>query len=197
MSGQDLGVGQDGTLRVVFDANDSMSKAEEEEGNFEEPEDLIDLTQLRAQFFPDLNALKSKVISQELSGFCFAQDPSATDETTFFQDNTMADDNGDDSIDAFAAMANAPAGKDFFAGDDYGGGMGMMDQDDFDNSNSNGSVGPPGDGQGGGPFVPFNPCNAPNQRDLMLTMNDEDGGGMTDYFNKNFAQNWAGPEHRK
>ncbi|KAF9033685.1 condensin complex subunit 2/barren, partial [Rhodocollybia butyracea] len=63
--------------------------------------------------------------------------------------------------------------------------------------NSNRSVGPPGDGQGGGPFVPFNPRNAPNQRDLMLTMNDEDGGGMTDYFNKNFAQNWTGPKHWK
>ncbi|KAF9070999.1 condensin complex subunit 2/barren, partial [Rhodocollybia butyracea] len=197
-----LGVGQDGTLHIVFDASDSMSKAEEEEGNFEEPEDLIDLTQLRAQFFPNLDVLKSKVISQELSNFCFAQDLLATNETTFFQDNTMADNNGNDGIDAFVAMANAPAGKDFFAGDDtggdnYGGGMGMMDQDDFGDSNLNGSVGPPGDGQGGGPFVPFNPRNAPNQRDLMLTMNDEDGGGMTDYFDKNFVQNWAGPKHWK
>ncbi|KAF9064406.1 condensin complex subunit 2-domain-containing protein [Rhodocollybia butyracea] len=171
-----LGVGQDRTLHVVFDASDSMRKAEEEEGNFEEPKDLIDLTQLRAQFFPDLDALEGKVISQELSDFCFAKDPLATNETTFFQDNTMADDNGDDGIDAFAVMANAPAGDDT-GGDNYGGGMGMMDQDDFGDSNSNKSVGPPGDGQGGGPFVPFNPCNALNQRDLMLTMNDKDRGG--------------------
>ncbi|KAF9061748.1 hypothetical protein BDP27DRAFT_1428594 [Rhodocollybia butyracea] len=111
-----------------------MSKAEEEEGNFEEPNDLIDLTQLCAQFFPDLDVLKSKVISQELSDFCFAQDPLATNETTFFQDSTMADDNGDDGIDAFAAMADAPAGDDT-GGDNYGGGMGMMDQDDFGDSN--------------------------------------------------------------
>ena len=40
-----LGVGQDGSLRVVFDASDSASKEEEE--NIEEPEDLINLTQLR------------------------------------------------------------------------------------------------------------------------------------------------------
>lgn len=191
-----LGVGQDRTLHVVFDASDSMRKAEEEEGNFEEPKDLIDLTQLRglylvsfiwlfslnilltAQFFPDLDALEGKVISQELSDFCFAKDPLATNETTFFQDNTMADDNGDDGIDAFAVMANAPAGDDT-GGDNYGGGMGMMDQDDFGDSNSNKSVGPPGDGQGGGPFVPFNPCNALNQRDLMLTMNDKDRGGTS------------------
>lgn len=44
-----LGVGQDGSLRVVFDASDSASKEEEE--NVEEPEDLIDLTRLRGWSF--------------------------------------------------------------------------------------------------------------------------------------------------
>lgn len=105
------------------------------------------------------------------------------------------------------AVEDGPPGpvEDFFAGDDTpGDGYGgvTMDGDDYGEGNSNGgSVGPPGDGQdgpsGAGPFVPFDPRHAPNQRDLMLAMNDEDGGGMMDYFDKTFLQNWAGPEHWK
>ncbi|KAJ3732026.1 condensin complex subunit 2/barren [Lentinula guzmanii] len=196
-----LGVGQDGNLRVVFDASDSISKEDED---VYEPEDPIDLTQLRAEFIPDLDALQSKVISRELSGFSFTQNLSMNDDTTFYQDDTIADDIGDDDDDHFGAMmvdgAPAPV-EDFFVGDDAVGddyGTGMMDGDDMGDGNSNGSVGPLGDGQGStGPFVPFDPRHAPNQRDLMLAMNTEDGGGMMDYFDNTFLQNWAGPEHWK
>ncbi|KIK61593.1 hypothetical protein GYMLUDRAFT_42605 [Collybiopsis luxurians FD-317 M1] len=207
-----LGVGSDGSLRVVFDASDSVGKTEEEEENIEEPEDLIDLTQLRADFLPDLDALQSKAISHELSDFAFSSNSLMNDNLSFFQDNTTMGgigddgDDDDDSVDAFGAMVDgdgAPAPiEDFFAGDDavnddFGGGM-MMDGEDFGEGNSNGSVGPSVDGQGSaGSYVTFDPRQAPNQRDLMLAMNNEDGGGMMDYFDKNFLQNWAGPEHWK
>ncbi|KAH7872991.1 condensin complex subunit 2/barren [Lentinula edodes] len=196
-----LGVGQDGSLRVVFDASDSISK--EDEDDLHEPEDLIDLTQLRAEFIPDLDGLQSKAISQELSDFSFTQNPLMNDDTTFFQDDTIADGFDDDDDDGFEAMMvdGAPPVEDFFVGDDAVGddyGAGMMDGEDLGDANSNGSVGPMGNGQGGTEqFVPFDPRHAPNQRDLMLAMNTEDGGGMMDYFDNTFLQNWAGPEHWK
>ncbi|KAJ4473685.1 condensin complex subunit 2/barren [Lentinula aciculospora] len=195
-----LGVGQDGSLRVVFDASDSISKEYEED--LQEPEDLIDLTQLRAEFVPDLDALQSKVISQELSDFSFTQNPSMNDDTTFFQDDAIVD-NIDDDDDDFGAMmvdGDPPPVEDFFVGDDAVGddyGVGRMGGDDLGDGNSNGSVGPDDVQGGAGPFVPFDPRHAPNQRDLMLAMNTEDGGGMMDYFDNTFLQNWAGPEHWK
>ncbi|KAJ3720943.1 condensin complex subunit 2/barren [Lentinula raphanica] len=200
-----LGVGQDGNLRVVFDASDSISKEDEED--VYEPEDLIDLTQLRADFLPDLDALQTKLISRELSDFSFTQNPSLNNDNTFYQDDTIVDGLvDDDDDDNFGAMmvddAGAPAPvEDFFVGDDAVGddyGAGMMDDDDAGEANSNGSVGPLEDGQSGtGSFVPFDPRQVPNQRDLMLAMNPEDGGGMMDYFDNTFLQNWAGPEHWK
>lgn len=45
-----LGVGADGSLRVVFDAGDSMPKDEEEEPLLEEPPDAVDLSYLRSTF---------------------------------------------------------------------------------------------------------------------------------------------------
>lgn len=125
------------------------------------------------------------------------------DDTTFFQDDTIADGFDDDDDDGFEAMMvdGAPPVEDFFVGDDAVGddyGVGMVDGDDLGDANSNGSVGPMDNGQGGsGQFVPFDPRHAPNQRDLMLAMNTEDGGGMMDYFDNTFLQNWAGPEHWK
>lgn len=44
-----LGVGPDGSLRVVFDASDSTGKGEDDDEPFEEPQDEIDLSYLRSE----------------------------------------------------------------------------------------------------------------------------------------------------
>lgn len=160
------------------------------------------------EFLPDLNVLEDKAISHSLAEFAFAKDAFTFDESTFFQDNTRDDDDDDDDnngpdmgADGFAMDIDggAPAAEDFFAGanavnDDYGGGD--MGGDDY--GGSNGSVGPAGEGEGPGVFVPFDPRRAPNERDLVMAMTDADGDeGMMDYFDQNFLKNWAGPEHWK
>jgi len=53
------------------------------------------------------------------------------------------------------------------------------------------------DGPATGPYIPFDPRNVPNQRDLVMAMADADENGALDYFDKNFMKNWAGPEHWK
>lgn len=44
-----LGVGSEGSLRVVFDASDSMGKGGEDEDPLEEPEDEVDFSYLRSE----------------------------------------------------------------------------------------------------------------------------------------------------
>lgn len=218
-----LGVGMDGGLRVVFDAGDSLGKVEEEEVILE-PEDDVDLSHLRSlsyrflfstlltsfteEFLPDLLVLESKAISHSLADFSFAKDSFTFDDTTFFEDNSRHDgDNDSDAGGHDMAMDHSapPMEEDFFVGadavgDDYGGGdLGGGGEYGGDNQ-SNGSVGPPGEGEGGrpGPFVPFDPRRIPNERDLVLAMTDADAeGGALDYFDQTFMKNWAGPEHWK
>ncbi|KAF8075066.1 condensin complex subunit 2/barren [Lyophyllum atratum] len=203
-----LGIGSDGGMRVVFDASDSMGKVEEEEV-VEEPEDEIDISYLRKEFLPDLAALDDKAISHSLAGFAFSKNAFSIDETTFFQDNTRHDLDDDDDDGNDAGMGgdgmdvDTGGPEDFFVGadavhEDYGGDM--MGGDDYGgDNNSNGSVGPQGGGEGQpGPFVPFDPRRAPNERDLVMAMTEADGEeGMMDYFDQNFLKNWAGPEHWK
>ncbi|THU91518.1 barren, partial [Dendrothele bispora CBS 962.96] len=201
-----LGVGQDGGLRVVFDASDSVAKAEDEEV-VEEPEDLIDLSLLRKDFLPDLGVLEDLAICPSLEDFSFSNN-NFHDDTTFFQDDTQVDDDEDDSNDFGAnhdmAMDNDdhPV-EDFFVGDDAvvddyaGGGFDMIGGDD---DNSSTGAGPSGEVAVGEPgsFVPFDPRRIPDQRDLILAMTDENSGGTLDYFGEDFIRkNWAGPEHWK
>ncbi|KAF8159810.1 condensin complex subunit 2/barren [Crassisporium funariophilum] len=211
-----LGLGSVGCMRVIFDASDSMGKVDEEEV-INEPEDDVDLSFLRKEFLPDLTVLEDKAISHSLSGFAFAKNSFSFDDTTFFQDDPQnRDDDDDDGNSAagdnpgfqmdFEDASGAPV-QDFFVGadavgDDYGGDMGGGDNYGGGGDNhSNGSVGPTGDGEDvgrPGPFVPFDPRRLPNERDLVLAMNDADGeGGALTYFDQNFLKNWAGPEHWK
>ena len=44
-----LGVGIDGSLRVVFDAGDSMGNGDEDDAPLEEPSEDIDLSYLRSE----------------------------------------------------------------------------------------------------------------------------------------------------
>ncbi|KAJ7257937.1 condensin complex subunit 2/barren [Mycena haematopus] len=218
-----LGTGSEAGLRVIFDASDCVGKVDEDE-DMNEPEDAVDLTELRSLFLPDLAIVEDKEIAPSLADFSFMHGAggSGVDETTFFQDNTHHFDNDDNDEDNDAgpgdysmnADVNAPPAEDFFVGDeavneDYEGDF--MGGDDYGGSNgSNGSglaseqgagAGGGGGGGGGGPrgpggMVPFDPRRPPNE--LIMAMTDADGeGGMMDYFDKNFSKNWAGPEHWK
>ncbi|THH28569.1 hypothetical protein EUX98_g5607 [Antrodiella citrinella] len=206
-----LGVGTDGSLRVVFDAGDSMGKPDEDEVLLEEPPDEIDMSFLRKEFFPNLDLLEDKAISHSLEGFTFSKDAFAFDETTMFRDNQSRED-GDDSDNELAPFEAGqdfpepmdvdgdapPHVEDFFvgdqaAGDDYYEGPDDMGGDDGSAVPEGGAPGHPA------PLVPFDPRRGPNERDLILAMTDADqeGGMMMDYFQQTFVKNWAGPEHWK
>ena len=99
------------------------------------------------------------------------------------------------------------ANQEGYTGDgDFGGDGGYGGDDDFGGDGDGVSVGADADhhadghmqGQGRGTFVPFDPTNGPNGRDLIMAMVDPDAeGGTMDYFDKNVLKNWAGPEHWK
>ncbi|KAL4246253.1 Condensin complex subunit 2 [Abortiporus biennis] len=220
-----LGVGSDGSLRVVFDASDSRGADDEEAEPLEEAPDEVDLSYLRQQFLPDLDVLDEKAITHSLEGFSFTKDAFAFDETTLFRDDPTADDGDGDDDDE-----NQPFADDGFPDDTGGAPMdvdGPSPEEDFfvgdqavgddyvpDDAVSpsgfgggeDGSMGPDGGGAGHaepgqpGQFVPFDPRRVPNERDLILAMTDadKDGSGvMMDYFDQSFLKNWAGPEHWK
>ncbi|KAL0953512.1 hypothetical protein HGRIS_004736 [Hohenbuehelia grisea] len=195
-----LGLGSKGALRVVFDASDFMGVEEEEV--IDEIEDDVDLAFLRKEFLSDFTILDSKTVAPSLAGFSFSKDTFSFDEASLFHETQLdLDDDGDDQGAPETGFDDAGAAEDFFVGDQavnddfYGGG------DDYGGDNmSNGSVGPDGDNPGGppGPFVPFDPRNAPKERELVMAMTDGDAeGGMMDYFDQTFLKNWAGPEHWK
>ncbi|KAI0666748.1 condensin complex subunit 2/barren [Trametes maxima] len=219
-----LTVTPDGSLRVVFDASDSVAKGEEEEQPLEEPRDDVDLSYLREHFLPDIEAIDEQEISQSLEDFAFGKDSFSADDT-FFRDGTQApifdDDDDDDGIGGFnddlndfgnpmdvdGGSGSAAPVEDFFVGgnavpdefnadynQDYGGGGGGGD-----NASVGGSDDIGGEPRPDGPFVPFDPRKAANGRDLVMAMADAEaeGGVMMDYFDANFLKNWAGPEHWK
>jgi condensin complex subunit 2 len=101
-------------------------------------------------------------------------------------------------------IAPAEDAQDFFAGDDVGAGddyegfggdagyaHGGGDADEMDEEGTgNANAGQPG-------FVPFDPRQVPDQRDLVMAMTEEGGASMMDYFDASITKNWAGPEHWK
>ncbi|KAH8093297.1 condensin complex subunit 2/barren [Cristinia sonorae] len=208
-----LGVGTDGSLRVVFDAGDSMGNGDEDDTPLEEPPEDIDLSYLREQFLPNLELLENKAISHSLQSFSFSKDSFAFDETTMFRDNGHDDNDDDDNEPApfepgpdFGAPMDVdgeadapPPAEDFFIGDQAAGDDYYEGPDDFA-GHDQGSADPEGEQPGRpAPLVPFDPRRGPNERDLILAMTDADqeGGMMMDYFDQTFVKNWAGPEHWK
>ena len=154
------------------------------------------------EFIPDITVLEDKAISHSLSEFSFSKNAFVFEDATFQNDTMFADDesnaeNNDDFELNLDVGAEAP--EDFFVGadavgDDYGGGG-----DYGGDNNSNGSVGPVDDGGGNGPpgpYVAFDPRQAPNGRDLILALAETDGNSL-EYFDQTFLKNWAGPEHWK
>ncbi|KAI8974563.1 barren [Trametes punicea] len=215
-----LTIAPDGSLRVVFDASDSVAKGGEEEQPLEEPREEIDLSYLREHFLPDLDAIDEQEISHSLQGFSFGKDSFSVDDA-FLRDGTQAaevDDDDEDGVDGFNDAAHdfegamdvdggsgsaAPV-QDFFVGgeavpDDYVGDYAADYGPGGDNVSLGGSDDAGGEARPTGPVVPFDPRRAPNERALIMAMADADadGGVMMDYFDSNFLKNWAGPEHWK
>jgi condensin complex subunit 2 len=209
-----LGLGSDGGMRVIFDASDSVFQ--EEADVVDEPEDLVDISALRQDFLPDFTVLEDKVISRSLAGFAFGKpfDPDGDLEeqipATQYGINDGDDDDDGDSVDvptgSFGMDVDGAPVEDFFAGaeainEDYGYSAGRGE--DYGDGEGGGSAGPEGDmggdgdgAVGTGPFVPFDPRNVPNEKELVLAMSGGDGDEHAfDYFDSNFLKNWAGPEH--
>ncbi|KAF8845187.1 barren [Paxillus ammoniavirescens] len=211
-----IGVGNDGGLRVVFDASDSMARVVDEEEPQLEPEEEVDLGYLRTQFLPDLDILEDKAIAHSLAGFSFAHDSLTLDDTTLYRDDTRIEDDGDDGNEpGFGAFGENNAmdinagglaqTEDFFQGDqavedDYGGADGGFGGDEY-GGGDNGSPGADaeqGQGTRPGAFVLFDPRRVPTERDLVMAMTDGNGdSGIMGYFDQNIMKNWAGPEHWK
>ncbi|KAI0272463.1 condensin complex subunit 2/barren [Gloeopeniophorella convolvens] len=212
-----LGVGSEGALRVIFDASDSMGKDGEDE-DLVEPQDEVDLSMLRSEFFADLDVLDQKAISHSLEGFSFSKDTWALDEAALFRDDTpRVHDGNDDEDNDTGGFEPGPSGEvaaagdstvpeeDFFMGDQAAGDNYMGDDmspgdygDDGENGSADAQAGHRPTGGDGGRLVPFDPHRAPNERALIMAMTDADGeGGMLDYFDQSVLKNWAGPEHWK
>ncbi|EMD38910.1 hypothetical protein CERSUDRAFT_133533, partial [Gelatoporia subvermispora B] len=220
-----LGSGPEGSLRVIFDASDSMGKGDDEEP-LEEPVDEVDLSYLRQQFLPDVVEIDDRAISHSLENFSFLKDTGFVFDESILKRDLRADIDDDDDDDygvpdhgdfggadtSFQPSADVagdgepPPVEDFFVGDqavvdDYGGDYGSPEGFNAEDGHENGD-GVPHEGPALGPggFVPFDPRRAPNERDIVMAMTegDEEGGGMMmDYFDQTFLKNWAGPEHWK
>lgn len=170
---------------------------------------------------PPLETLDERTIAQDLSEFRFSSDPNDLDFT--FMNKTRNDDdlndsftratpNGDGEFRNHLDDENEPFNDIDFGGDD-GGGAG---DDFFTGDRAVGDNLAPGGPAGFAPFgvddsadvghavvggmEPFDPRRAPNERDLVMAMNVNeglDGDDMLDYFDASFMKNWAGPEHWK
>ncbi|KZV96402.1 barren [Exidia glandulosa HHB12029] len=212
-------LGVDGSMRVIFDSGDST---EGQDCDDEEPVDLMDLSELRREFFPSLDGLEDLAISHSLESFSFDKDLAATYDATYMNE-TFRDDmhsNADDDDDGFgdatfrldgdgsapmdvgADGSAAPPVEDFFSGDqavpDYDDFMPPMDDGSFegDHSGEGGETTATAGASASSGFGSFNPSQIPNERDFTMALTEGDEG-MMDYFDSGFLKNWAGPEHWK
>ncbi|KIY52946.1 barren [Fistulina hepatica ATCC 64428] len=191
-----LSLGQaDSSLRVIFDAGDMLCKVAENDGDVDDDAaEAIDLGELRSEcmFLPDLNQLEDKAISHSLMDFTFANDTARQDDIPLFREDSVVDK--DENFDA--DIGGPP--QDFFDTPDDDGGVGEYtpeytggDMDDADNIAQNDASGPMG------PFQPFDPVAASDDRELALTMSQDDDNERWAYLDNLFSKNWAGPEHHQ
>lgn len=157
-----------------------------------------------------------KAIAHSLADFSFSRNNLTFDDTSLYRDDPRAPDEGGDGSESDSGplgtddVPHAMDGnggletEDFFQGDqavdDGYGGYDGTGGDDYGRAES-GSVDAEGE-QGhqirSGPFVPFDPCQMPTERDLIVAMADVDGqSDVLGYFDQNLMKNWAGPEHWK
>jgi condensin complex subunit 2 len=179
------------------------------------PQSYTEISAPSASILPSLDTLENRSIAQGFSDFRFSSDPKDLDFTFANKTHDEPRDHSFDNISAFGGGDDDGDGgfggdlgeggadvQDFFTGDQAVG-------DDVHDSGGIGFGNTDYDGEGAGPSVggvsgvstiggvePFDPRRAPNERDLVMAMNDNDED-MLDYFDSNFMKNWAGPEHWK
>lgn len=118
----------------------------------------------------------------------------------------MKDTFDDSATPAPEGLSMVQEEEDFFGGEDYDTGAPMpggFDNDNMSNpaDDQEGFAGPASAGYGGvgaagpGEHVPFDGRQGGGL--VMALAGGEDGEGMFDYFDKGFAQSWAGAEHWK
>lgn len=144
-------------------------------------------------------------ISDTLASFKFSSDPNAMpDFTTLLGLKDTFDDSATPAPEGLSIIQEDE--EDFFGGEDYDTGAPMPGGfDDMSNpadDQDGGFAGPSSAAYGGvgsagpGEHMPFDGRRQGGEL-VMALMGDGDGDGMFDYFDKGFAQNWAGAEHWK
>ncbi|KZT51935.1 barren [Calocera cornea HHB12733] len=199
-------LGVDGSLRIVFDASDCTLEEDDTEEDLSEMKGAeVDLSSLRAKYFPNMDILEDKGISSTLSDFKFSADQNL--ELAFLNlDRAETVTPNPDSGDGFDDGANGGTGEDFFTGDqavdDDAGGWGG--EGGWGGDEDNGAGGDTADGEQPAPgssrvafggVESFDPRHPPNERALVMALGE--GEGALDYFDQNLLKNWAGPEHWK
>ncbi len=161
-------------------------------------------------------------VTPSIYGFSFDKDVASFDDLTFI--GTTAANLGDDlDADDWGVTGNTgdvtmtqhgvaeQQEEDFFTGDqaigddfggDFGGdfgdtGMGMSMDDTAMQAMDEDAEGVPNAPAGAGVPQAFDPRRAPNERELVMAMADDEGDAMMDYFDRTFLKNWAGPDHWK
>ncbi|KAI0283714.1 condensin complex subunit 2/barren [Russula aff. rugulosa BPL654] len=177
-----LGIGSEGTFRVIFYASDSMGKV---------GEDDVDLTTLCSDFLPDLEVLERKAISHPLEGFSFS--------ITLFRDDTPVHDLLTRIDWRFRRCGNSALPEEDFLPymDDFGGddlGPGEYNIEDGEKGSADAQAGLHPTDTEGGQNVAFDP-RASDEHALIMAMTGD--GGMLDYFDQSLLKNWAGPQHWK
>ncbi|KIY70792.1 hypothetical protein CYLTODRAFT_419466 [Cylindrobasidium torrendii FP15055 ss-10] len=206
MNHLNAGVGQDGALRVVFDASDSQFK-DDHEVDKEQPPSFVNLAALR-RCLPDFESLE---ICPDLSKFSFQRDGEEGFSVPMTQEEypDIDDDNAespapfdiDHEIPSATGMDNAPE-TDFYANmndDNDDEGFGFNDDhfddssrhgdDDGEQGGANGFNGPSGSGDGTAPFdaskASAGTLHVGPGGENVLAGFDED------------SRNWAGPQYFK
>jgi condensin complex subunit 2 len=157
---------------------------------------------------PAMKKIQSLNISDTLASFKFSSDPNAMpDFTTLLGLKDTFDDSASAAQEGLSMIQEEE--QDFFGGEDYDTGAPMPGG--FDDNMSNPGDGDDQDGQfassssmaygglgtaGPGEHVPFDARRQGGEL-VMALAGGEDGEGMFDYFDKGFAQSWAGAEHWK
>ncbi|KAG8756037.1 hypothetical protein FRC14_003419 [Serendipita sp. 396] len=214
-------LGVDSGIRVIFDAMDTPGGAENEEEDKEVVSLQVPLADLRAKLdYPSLSYRSLQ--SERLSNFKFSAAADATstkysgkDEELDSEDEAAFQNPPDVTGDAMDVVneennASPEEPQDFFAGDeggvgdagDYGGYGGDDNEGDYGDANEDRSGmhdGEEGQQSGVHPMghAMFDPRKPPDQRELVMAMNQDGGASMLDYFDSNVTRNWAGPEHWK
>lgn len=221
-------LGCDRSMRIVFDAGDCKmddigdegenGAEEEDEDSTPKPVQSMDVSKLKVNYIPDLDALDDMAICPTLSSFKFSSDDSALDLDFFKNQNEereqsiiIADSDAGAAEDAFDFAAGADGQEDFFAEAEAGDGgfdAGASDAgaaSDYFNAGGDGLDDDQETVDGDNYYMAPEQQQQQQHRDgqsgdavnPIQAMAEGNQQGVFDYFDAAFTKNWAGPEHWK